>query len=75
MNSTVPKASEAEDKPCVFCGKKIRAYKVWKDWQHRTSHYACWKRDQQERAYQEMMRGYMLDKAFIERADELNQKN
>lgn len=46
---------------CEICGKKLIAYKVWKDWECRTSHYACWKRKQDDIAYANMLQSYLED--------------
>lgn len=32
---------------CVFCNKSVRRYKKWKDWKSRSSHFTCWKEDQE----------------------------
>ena len=34
-------------KCCTVCGKPVRAYHTWEDWESRTSHYKCWKESQE----------------------------
>ena len=39
---------------CIICGKKLRAYKSWRDWGARNSHYSCYKRNQLQWVFERM---------------------
>jgi len=43
----------APEAMCDLCGKKLRAYKKWQDW-NRSNHYSCWKRNQVQWCMQQM---------------------
>ena len=47
---------------CDFCGKKTRYYKTWKEWDSRSSHYSCWKRNEQDKILKTMMDDFIVDK-------------
>jgi hypothetical protein len=49
--------------PCVFCGKELRAYKTWRDWKGRESHYKCYKADLNAWALKEQVRIFNEEEA------------
>lgn len=51
---------------CIFCGKKTRLYKTWKDWDNRSSHYRCWKKNEQDKALKQQMYDFIQEQKRIQ---------
>lgn len=44
---------------CLLCGCKIRLYKVYRDWNSRSTHYSCWKKEQDRVSIEEGYNTYL----------------